>query len=93
MVLFARKGGSDKGLTLPEVRLEIVSVRHVHESTESFKKFWFEGKNPATQSMINDWKGIVEDVKRELAVIVKEKHDDGKALFLDFATAAGKKQC
>ena len=47
---------------LKEVRSEIVSVRHVHESTGSFMKFWFEGGNPAIQSMVNDWKGSMEDV-------------------------------
>jgi len=56
-------------------------------------KFWFEGGNPAIQSMVDDWKGSMEEVKRELERIVREEHDDGRALFLDFAIAAGKKPC
>jgi hypothetical protein len=43
--------------------------------------------------MVDDWKGSMEEVKRELERIVREEHDDGRALFLDFAIAAGKKPC
>ncbi|MCJ1225149.1 hypothetical protein MMC12_001798 [Toensbergia leucococca] len=76
---------------LRDVRSETITVQHTHPSTESFLTFWFEGKIPAIQSMINDWTGSLEDVKRELAKIIREQYDDGKALFLSFAIAAGKK--
>ena len=74
-----------------EIRTDIVRVMFEQPNTESFLRFWFEAKNPSMESLINAWKGSKEDVKKELARIIREEHDDGKHLVIDFALAVGKK--
>ena len=76
---------------LKDVRTEIVTVRHVHESTDSFVRFWMDGENPAVISLVNDWKGSREVVRRALEKVVREEYGDGKKLYIDFAIAAGRK--
>lgn len=76
---------------LEGVKSEIVTVRHLHESTESFVSFWMDGQNPAVLSLIHDWKGDRGKVRRELERVVREDYGDGKKLYIDFAVAAGRK--
>ena len=74
-----------------DIRTDIVRVDFNQPDAESLVRFWFEAKNPSMESLINAWKGSKEEVKREMARIVREEHEDGGNLIIDFALAVGKK--
>ena len=76
---------------LSGVRSEVVKVHFEWERTEDFIKFLFEEGNPSFVSLINAWTGDLGDIKRELTRIIRDEHDDGRAIFINTLLAVGKK--
>ena len=61
-------------------------------SSEAYAQFWYGGKNPGAQIVIDAWKGDPLVVKDALKQVVDTKYDHGKAIRIEGVLAVGVKQ-
>ena len=61
-------------------------------SSEAYAQFWYGGKNPGAQIVIDAWKGDPLEVKNALKKVVDTKYDHGKEIGIEGVLAVGVKQ-
>ena len=63
-----------------DVRVEEARQPFEFESAEAFAKFWMETENPVPVKCRKGWSGDVEEARRAVVRVVRERHEDGKGI-------------
>ncbi|KAI4147628.1 MAG: hypothetical protein LQ340_005477 [Diploschistes diacapsis] len=73
---------------------DTVRVPCAVRETAAVMRWWFEGRNPSTEGLLNDWMrhgGRLEPVRAAMERIVREEYDDGRGLYVELLVVAGRK--
>lgn len=68
-----------------DVGVQTVEMRFPAESAEGYTRYWFEGRNPVQDMLVEAFRGQGGDVdaaRKEVERIVREEFDDGRGLVM-----------